>query len=67
MNQKPPCPRCQKTNNVTVGAGKPGERLMYCSGCRAMFDDDPDEGSDYSDRDPAARMIREEERKRKRA
>jgi len=37
---------------------------MYrCGHCGTMFDDNPDEGSDYSDFRPSARMEREERRR----
>lgn len=51
------CPRCGQ--RVAVGEG---QTIFYCSNCRAVFDDDPDEGGDYSDRNPAARLEREERR-----
>lgn len=63
----PPCPVCQRSRDVVIGAGKPGERLYYCQRCGGLFDDTPNEAGDYSDRNPAARMIREEERKKRRA
>lgn len=51
------CPRCKR-------AVKKGERSdYYCPSCDALFDDDPDEGGDYSDFNPAARIEREERRK----
>ena len=59
------CPKC----DGLVEAGE-GQDTFWCIRCRAMFDDQPDEGGDYSDRDPSARMEREEraaaERKRRR-
>lgn len=42
------------------------ERLTdynHCLKCGAWFDDDPDEGGEYSDRNPAARLEREDRRR----
>jgi ribosomal protein L37AE/L43A len=64
MTQKPRCPRCGTPNHVVVGSGKYPDRIHYCEKCRGMFDDsDPNEGGDYSDRNPAARMERDERRR----
>jgi hypothetical protein len=63
--QRPKCPRCRTNKHVVVGSGKFPDREHYCQGCQGMFDDtDPEEGGTYSDRNPAARMEREERRKR---
>lgn len=58
---KPPCPRCKKNKDV-VSSGD-GE-LHFCERCRFQFDNDPNEGGDYSDRDPAARLERQERRRK---
>ena len=50
------CPRCGRPQNGTGRA----DTIYYCAPCRAQFDNDPDEGGDYSDRSPAARLEREE-------
>jgi len=55
----PPCPRCRSVADV-VAQGASG--YFACRRCGGLFDDDPDEGGDYCDRDPAARLIREERR-----
>ena len=34
----------------------------WCAHCQRLFDAEPDEGGDYSARNPAARMEREERR-----
>ena len=39
--------------------------IYWCEHCRCQFDNDPDEGSDYSDYDPAWRLEREERRARR--
>jgi ribosomal protein L37AE/L43A len=57
---KPRCPRCQSKRVAALGDG-----TFRCSTCDTWFDADPDEGGDYSSFNPAARLEREE-RKRKR-
>ena len=54
-----PCPWCKTSQFVY----EHGEREYFCRQCRRLFDDDPDEGGDYSSRNPAARLEREERRK----
>lgn len=54
----PSCPACGGAKQVA----KQGE-LYYCRKCGAFFDDDPDEGGTHSDRNPAARLERQESRK----
>lgn len=51
-----PCPRCGRRTQPQGG-------LHWCTHCRALFDDDPDEGGDYSDRDPSRRLVRAEGRR----
>jgi hypothetical protein len=53
----PPCPGCGTNRNANARAG--GD--FYCAKCQCLYDADPDEGSDYSDRDPSVRLIRAEE------
>jgi len=52
----PRCPWCGTNRRVY----EHGEREYFCSRCKRLFDDDPDEAGDYSDRNPAARLEREE-------
>lgn len=52
------CPRCGRAQR----AGRPSV-IYWCDHCRVQFDDDPDEGGTYSDRNPGARMEREERRR----
>jgi ribosomal protein L37AE/L43A len=56
----PTCPRCapRKTNIYRKSDG-----LYVCLECKGMFDDDPEEGGTYSDRNPAARLMGEERRR----
>lgn len=55
------CLRCGRTQP------RRGPTAIYiCEHCRAMFDDDPDEGGDFSDRNPAARLEREERNEERR-
>lgn len=52
----PPCPRC-KTNRGVIAVG---DDRYYCHNCHGIFDGHPNEGGDYSDRNPAARIERDE-------
>jgi len=53
---KPKCPGCGRVNRVkSIGGGQ-----YRCEACGAYFDNDPDEGSDYSDFNAAARLERED-------
>jgi len=48
---------------ICCGARKAVMRIadtFKCGRCGTMFDNSPDEGGDYSDRNPAARIEREE-------
>lgn len=57
----PKCPVCRSNKSVLA---RKGDATYQCLGCSAWFDSDPDEGGDYSDRNPAARLEREERRRR---
>ena len=61
MNSKPKCPRCGRRKSV-----RPVGDLLHCGKCSIHFDDDPDEGGSYSDRNPAARMERAERSRQRR-
>ena len=52
------CPRC----NVK---GTPQGDVFWCRRCQCLFDDEPAEGGDYSDRNPAARLEREERQRQR--
>lgn len=52
------CPKCGTPQ--TPGAG---QTIFFCHKCRMQFDNDPDEGGDFSDRNPAARLEREDRRR----
>lgn len=58
----PACPRCKRRTDV-MGAG---DRMYYCHSCQQQFDDCPDEGGDFDDRDPSRRLEREESRRARR-
>lgn len=55
------CPRCG-----TAQKKRQPDAIYYCERCRGQFDDDPDEGGDWSDRDPSWRLERQERRGRRR-
>lgn len=57
--QFPRCPACNTAKNVKP-FGLTGA-LFHCSRCHGTFEPD-NEGGDYSDRNPAARLLREERR-----
>lgn len=62
MPDKVKCPGCGKPQ----AADPNPDKIYYCPKCGAQFDSTPDEGGSYSDRNPAARLEREErERERK--
>lgn len=52
------CPQCGRVKAVQ----QIGFQFYRCGGCGAMFDANPNEGGDYSDRDPSARLTRKEAR-----
>jgi transposase-like protein len=59
----PDCPFCGDNRQVY----EHGDRNFWCRRCNREFDDDPEEGGDYSDFDPAWRMERQERRRKRRA
>lgn len=54
----PPCPRCNTAKKSTV-AGLTGD-TFHCGRCGGLYDNEPDEGGSHSDRNPAARLERQE-------
>lgn len=60
---KPKCPKCGRRKAV-IPQGLRGD-LFICTHCNHPFDSDPDEGGDYSDRDPSARLQRQERQARR--
>lgn len=54
------CPQCG-----TKQTDRGSTAIYFCDKCRVQFDNDPDEGGTYSDRNPAARLEREERRGRR--
>ena len=60
-NQKPPrCPRCDGKGQPTPGG------LFKCTKFGGLYDSDPFEGGDYSDRNAGVRIEREERRMERR-
>lgn len=55
----PQCPVCKTAARVAIH----GPHLYHCAKCDGYFDDNPDEGGTHSDRNPAARLEREERRR----
>lgn len=55
----PKCPKCNSARAVVQLAE------FFCNNCKFIFDNDPDEGGDYSDRDPSARLERQERNRRR--
>lgn len=53
----PPCPRCNRRQSV-VAQGE----LFWCTNCRGLFDDQPDEGGSHYD-DPSKRLEKQEARR----
>ena len=51
----PRCPWCGRQKGI-----KRVSDVFHCSNCHRFFDNDPDEGGTHSDRNPAARIEREE-------
>lgn len=60
MNQMVRCPRCS-----TLQPFRKTASVYLCPKCRGMFDDDPNEGGDFSD-DPSKRLEQQEEAAKKR-
>jgi hypothetical protein len=56
------CPGCQRPQSR-----RGPDAIYWCNHCRCQFDDTPDEGGDFSDRDPAWRLEREERTPSRRA
>jgi hypothetical protein len=61
QNALPPCPMCGNSRH-SVPQGEPG--LFICTK-HGMLYDVTDDGGDYSDRNPAARLEREERRQKR--
>jgi tRNA(Ile2) C34 agmatinyltransferase TiaS len=52
----PPCPRCGTNRHANARA----DGDYYCSNCRGLYDNDPNEGGTHSDFNPAVRLELEE-------
>lgn len=57
-----PKKRCPKPGCKGHGIPQGTSGFYGCSKCGGLFDDEPNEGGDYSDRDPSARLQRQERR-----
>lgn len=55
MSDQVHCPRCKRRQPA-----RGPDAIYWCDHCQGQFDGDPDEGGSYSDRDPSARLEREE-------
>lgn len=55
------CPRCGRAQK-----DRGPSAIYFCDNCRGQFDNEPLEGGDYSDRNPAARLEREERQRAER-
>jgi len=55
MSDLPDCPSCGDNRSVH----KDGDRNFFCTLCKVEFDDNPDEGGDYSI-NPTKRIERQE-------
>ncbi len=62
MPDKVRCPKCNRKQSARPGDVK--DVLYWCPSCNMQFDAMPDEGSDYSDHNPAARMERQERQRK---
>jgi DNA-directed RNA polymerase subunit RPC12/RpoP len=63
MTEPEPTPRCPFCGSKKTYAE--GHRNYFCMSCKRGFDDDPDEGGDYST-DPTRRMEQLERRRARR-
>jgi hypothetical protein len=63
MPKLPPCPACGNAKHV-ITSGSFGR--MFCTKHKCEFEPD-DEGGDYSDRNPAVRLEREERSRERRS
>lgn len=51
------CPGCGRKQKARTA-----DTIYWCDNCQCQFDDDPDEGGDFSSRDPGWRIERQERR-----
>lgn len=59
MPKVPPCPMCRTNKHSSPRS----DGTYYCTK-HGMYDDDPDEGGDYHDRDVSRRIERNEDRRK---
>ena len=53
------CPKCGRKQTKRPGT----DAIYYCTVCHVQFDNDPDEGGDYSQYDPAWRLEKQKRRR----
>lgn len=58
-------PKCPKSGCKGRGIEQGRSGIFVCNRCNGHFDNEPNEGGDFSDKDPSARLQRQE-RQRKR-
>lgn len=56
------CPRCNRRQPM-----QGPNTIYFCEHCRAMFDDDPDEGGSFTSQNPERSAISKEEYKLRQA
>lgn len=56
------CPKCNRKQPVRAP-----DSIYYCKWCECQFDSDPNEGGDFSDHNPAARLELEERARERQA
>lgn len=57
----PPCPKCRSKAQVSV-VGVCGDQFICTRRGCGLFDNDPNEGGDYHETNPAARLERADRR-----
>ncbi len=55
------CPQCRRKYDYREG----NSEVYHCGHCDVDFDNEPDEGGDYSMHNPAARLEHEERRQQR--
>lgn len=61
-NEFPACIQCGRRKTIV----KLASEQFKCTGCGCLFDSNPDEGGTYSDKNPAARLERDDRQRDRR-